>query len=621
MKVFFALFCATLFSVTVVAQQQLPIPRNIQRAYDQGTRSMDGEPGPNYWQNTADYVINVSFSPETRLISGEEQIVYVNNSPDTLHQILFKLYPNLYKKGAPRSSTIAVQDLTNGVQIQKLRVNGTAKDPGKAHIRGTNMTLPIAPLAPHQKVQFTIRWSYPLNKTSHIRTGEVDRGAYFIAYFFPRIAVYDDIDGWNRFGYNGSQEFYNDFCNFKVNITVPKNYVVWATGTMQNAEEVLTKKYVKRLQKAKKSDAITTIIDVSDLANGHITADKPMNTWKFSVHDVTDFVFATSNHYIWKSSSLVVDPDTGRRTRVDAVYNPKHKDYKEVVHFARKTVQAMSYTFPAWPYPYPHETVFDGLGQMEYPMMVNDNPLQSRTSTITLTDHEIFHTMFPFYMGINETKYAFMDEGWATIAEWIISPLIDSTLVDHYGMAAYDMTAGSEEDLPIMVLSTEQNGTSYYLNSYPKPAMGYLYVKDMLGDKLFTKALHHYIELWHGKHPVPLDFFNAMNKGAGKNMNWFWKSWFYDRGYPDLALTKVKKKGEGYQITVTSVGNKPVPIDLTFTFTDGTTQKMHRSIAVWKQGNKKVTLTLKTNKKVKKVKLGAVHNADADFSNNRYNLR
>src|SRR5699024_2630782 len=126
---------------------------------------------------------------------------------------------------------------------------------------------------------------------------------------------------------------------------------------------------------------------------------------------------------------------------------------------------------------------------------------------------------------------------------------------------------------------------------------------------LFTKALHHYIELWHGKHPVPLDFFNAMNKGAGKNMNWFWKSWFYDRGYPDLALTKVKKKGEGYQITVTSVGNKPVPIDLTFTFTDGTTQKMHRSIAVWKQGNKKVTLTLKTNKKVKKVKLGAVHNA------------
>ena len=231
---------------------------------------------------------------------------------------------------------------------------------------------------------------------------------------------------------------------------------------------------------------------------------------------MTDFVFAIANHYIWKASSLVVDPATGRRTRVDAVFNPSHADYYEVVDFARKTVQAMSYRFPKWPYPYPHETVFDGLDQMEYPMMVNDNPLSDRASAINLTDHEIFHTMFPFYMGVNETKYAFMDEGWATIGEWVISPLIDPTVTDKDGVDDYSRLSGREDDLPIITLSTQEMDNAYYLNSYPKPGLGYLYAKDLLGDSLFLKGLHHYIETWHGKHPIPSDFFAAMNAGTGQ---------------------------------------------------------------------------------------------------------
>jgi hypothetical protein len=609
-------FCFSL-AYSVFAQTSLPIPRDIQATYDKGTRSMDGAPGENYWQNRADYNIDINFTPETRLLGGAEKITYYNNSPDTLNSIWFKLYPNYYKKGVSRDSHISPNDLSDGVDIQKFVINGEVQDAGQLVIRGTNMVAQIPPLAPGDQIQFTVHFLYTLNETSHNRTGEVEPGSYFIAYFFPRIAVYDDIDGWNKYPYTGSEEFYNDFCNFDVAVTVPKDYAVWATGTLQNRSEVYTDKFVKRIEQAEKKDVITSIIDTTDLNEGGITAQNPTNAWHFSAKDVTDFVFAISDHYVWKSSSLIVDPKTGRRTRVDAVFNPDHEDYYEVIDFARKTVKAMSYEFPKWPYPYPHETVFDGLDQMEYPMMVNDNPLEDREASIELTDHEIFHTMFPFYMGINETKYAWMDEGWATIGEWLISPMIDTTLVDEYGMAPYNHTAGTETDLPIMTLSTQESGTAYFLNSYPKPAMGYLYVKDMLGDELFTKALHQYIEQWHGKHPMPYDFFFSMNEGAGQNLNWFWKRWFYESGYPDLAIEKAGKKGDKYRIVVKSEGSKPVPVHLIVTYKDGSVQKLHRDVSVWKDSDR-VTVTFKPRGEVTKVTLGNTYDADIDHSDNTF---
>ncbi|MFC7669168.1 hypothetical protein ACFQT0_18770 [Hymenobacter humi] len=310
-----------------------------------------------------------------------------------------------------------------GVTISALTINGEVFDVKKLAIEATNMTVPLhRAIASRQAATVRVSYSYTLNKGSHQRTGEVEPGAAFVAYFFPRIAVYDDIDGWNKLAYTGDQEFYNDFCNFKAAITVPKDFVVWATGDLKNADQVLTKKYAQRLQDAERKDAVAAIITADDAKRRDITAPNAQNTWRFEARNVTDFVFATSDHYVWKSTSLVVDPATQRRTRVDAVYNPKHKDFEEVIDFSRKTVEAMSYTFPKWPFPYAHETVFDGLDQMEYPMMVNDNPTETRKDAIELTDHEIFHTMFPFYMGINETKYGWMDEGWATIGEWLISP-------------------------------------------------------------------------------------------------------------------------------------------------------------------------------------------------------
>ncbi len=602
--------------VGLIAQQQLHIPRNIQQAYTQQTRSETGLPGKNYWQNTASYNLQVQFDPLSRYLQGTEEITYQNNSPDTLNVLWFKLYPNLYKKGTPVLVNIAVEDLSDGLVIDTISIEGKTGMVPKTD--GTNMTASIDPLLPGKSIHLSIHYHYILNKGSHNRTGEIDLGADFIAYFFPRIAVYDDVDGWNKNPYLGPQEFYNDFCQFDVNISVPRGFAVWATGDLKNGDQALDPHIYERLQYAETHDVITNVIDSADLANAAVTANKPTNTWHFTADNVTDFAFAVSDHYLWKSTSLVVDPATNRRTRVDVAFNPIHSDFYEVIDFARKTVESMSYRFPAWPFPYPHITVFDGLDQMEYPMMVNDNPLDNRTDAITLTDHEIFHTIFPFYMGINETKYGWMDEGWATMGEWLISPMIDPSIEDDYGVKPYEKAAGKEIDLPIHTLTTQTFGEALFLNSYPKPALGYLYIKDLLGDSLFKKALHYYIEQWHGKHPIPYDFFNCINVGSGQNLNWFFKKWFFDSGVPDLAIQQVKKRKNNYSVEISSPGSKPVPIDLVVHYIDGSHQTIHRNISCWQQGNTSVTVSFNPEMRVKKFTLGSTYIPDTNRQNNTY---
>lgn len=609
------LLCA---ASTAATAQQLYLPLNIRQAYEKGTRDASGQPGPRYWQNHASYDIEVAFNPQTRLLAGSESIYYINNSPDTLKEINLKVLANLYQKGNVRAMNIDREDEHDGVAITDLRVNGAATS--VPAFTGTNLTLKVPALAPGASMQLQLHFAYTLNKNSHIRTGAIDDGAFFIAYFFPRVAVYDDINGWDKIPYTGAMEFYNDFSEFRVAITVPGDYQAWATGDLVNAAEVYQPRFLQRIAAASQQDDIRYIIDSTDLKAGNITKNKTANIWRFEAKHVTDFAFAISNHYLWQSASVEVDPQTKRRTRVDAVFNPQHTDYYDVAHFTRATVEKMSYYFPRWPFPYSHETVFDGLDQMEYPMMVNDNPAPDRKYSIELTDHEVFHTMFPFYMGTNETLYSWMDEGWATIGEWLISPMIDSSLVDDYGMEAYNKIAGKFQDLPVMSPSNQLTD-AYMTNSYPKPALGYLYVKDLLGDSLFLKALHHYIRTWNGKHPQPYDFFNCMNAGAGRNLNWFWKSWFFDNGYPDLGLAPVRVLNGNYEIVVKRIGSKPVPVDVTLIFEDGTTQKMHRAIDCWEQGAESVKFSIPKKKRLKTVALGSTWVADIDPSNDVFQLK
>jgi hypothetical protein len=600
--------------------QQLPGLRTVEKAYFKGTRTKNGAPGGRYWQNTANYDIKVSFTPASRQLTGVVNIDYTNNSTDTLKALVLKLYPNLYKNDAIRNMYVFPDDLGSGIHISSISMDDHKLDSTRTTIFGTNMHINGTHILPGQQAHLSVTYDYVLNKSSFIRTGQIDTGAFFITYFFPRVTVYDDIDGWNELPYAGKEEFYNDYGNFHAEITVPGSYQVWATGNLENEKEVYTPQIVNRINEAENRDAITDIITNNDLKHGGITANNITNTWKFKADNVTDFAFAISNHYIWKASSVLVDSVSKRRTRVDAVFNPLHADYQPVIEYARKTVDLISNYFPKVPFPYPHETIFDGLDAMEYPMMVNNLPFKSKQETVELTAHEIFHTLFPFYVGTNETKYSFMDEGWATMTEFYFYPKIDLTNSINYDISDLNNSAGTAEDVPVMTPTPQLYGKARFSDKDLKPALAMYYLKEMLGNKLFIKAVQYYIKNWHGKHPTPYDFFNCMNTGSGRNLNWFWINWFFEKNVPDLSIKKVTRNKSNYQIEIASVGELAVPIHMTITYQDGSTQKVNRDISCWEKHNKSVVFYISNKKNIKQLTIGSELDADVNQGNNIWNV-
>ncbi len=611
-------------SAVSFSQSSLFINRNIQQAYDHGTRSMDGKPGKNYWQNRADYDINVSFDPKSLLVSGEETITYYNNSPDTLRQLIIRLFPDYYKHGIQRNYPVDEKDENNGVVIDFMQVGNEViaddKASGKAVRDQTNLFVtPGASIHPFTRRVLKVRWHYTLNSGSQNRTGQVDPHSFFIAYFFPRIAVYDDVDGWDDVSYKGVQEFYNDFGNFNVSISVPKGYVVWATGDLQNEMEVLAPDILSRFHEAHKSDRVIHVIDSNDYRKGMVTAANAINLWKFSAINVTDFVFALSDHYLWDACSVVADKNSGRKVLVQTAYNRDHKDYFDVINLAKRCVQITSDTFPAVPFPFSHETIFDGTDQMEYPMMVNDNPTETRADAVQLTSHEIFHAYFPFFVGTNETQYAWMDEGWATMGESVISPMLGEPEAEGvYRKGKFEKSAGTDQDVPMITSSELLSGPEYYNNSYGKAGACYWMLRDLLGEEKFLKALHAYIAAWNGKHPTPYDFFFIFNTTTGENLDWFWKPWFFDWGYPDLSIKSVDLKNGNVIITVENTGAYPLPVTLDITLKDGTLIHHHETARVWKAEKTVYIFQAPVNGEIEKVILGDIYTPDSFRKDNEW---
>ena len=595
--------------------QDLPFDRNTSRAIVYGTRSKTGLPGKNYWQNRADYDLDIRFDPISRQLQGTAFISYYNNSPDTLKKLVFKLYPNLYKNNSMRNAAVSPDDLTGGVVIEQLQIDQKVIENTKQSIRGTNMFIKGTEILPHQHVSIRVNYNYTLNKGSFIRTGQINDGTYFVAYFFPRVAVYDDVDGWNEYEYLGKEEFYNDYGNFKANITVPGKFCVWATGELKNKGETYQPEIADRIRRAEINDSITDIITAKDLSDGKVTQNRPYNTWKFEAHNVTDFAFAISNNYIWKASSIRVDKNN-RRTRVDAVYNPDHKTYLHVVDYARKTVDLISFHLPGIGFPYPHMTIIDGLDAMEYPMMVNNLPFEDEKDVVEFTAHEVFHSIFPFYVGTNETKYSFMDEGWATMTEFLFHPLIAPEVNFNYDISSVNDYAGLAEDVPIMTPTAQLYGKARFADKDLKPALALFYLKEMLGEKIFTDAMKYYITTWAGKHPTPYDFFNCMNTGSKENLNWFWKKWYFDKAVPDLAISAVKRINGQYQITIINKGGAPVPLHLSIYIKTGRKININKTADIWKNEKSDVEISIKQTEEISKITLGDAYDADINPADN-----
>ncbi|PBI91006.1 hypothetical protein BSF41_17120 [Flavobacterium sp. ACN2] len=618
----FALIAFVLFAQDTIAQE-LYMPRNIKKAYENGTRSKDGKPGANYWQNRGKYNMEISVDPKTRLVSGTETIIYENNSKDTLRNLVIRFVNNLHKPSSPRGGEVSNDFLSDGLTITSLKVeNEVYKEDAKNWGTVGNVKLQ-KPILPNSKTIINIQWNYPLSKESG-REGQIDETTFFVAYSYPRVSVFDDYNGWDRLPHTDRQEFYNDFNDYVFSVKAPKNYVVYATGDLLNPDEVLQPEFASRLKKSYTTDEILHIANEQEMKSGIVTKQYDWNVWKFEAKNITDVCFGLSDHYLWDASSVVVDKKTNRRASVQAAYNVKGTDFVNSVKNNQYALDWFSNNWPGVPYPFSKMTAFQGFADMEYPMMCNDSEMGDPIFAQLVQDHEVAHTYFPFYMGINETRYAFMDEGWATTFEYLIG------IAEHGKEAAdkfykefrvkhYISDRSSEQDQPIITMSTQVSGAGYGNNSYGKASLSYLALKDMLGDEMFKKALHFYMDTWNGKHPIPWDYFNSFNTAAGKNLNWFFNNWFFTNNYIDIAVKGLSSDKK--TITIENIGGFAIPFDVVITYADKSKTILHQTPAIWEKNQKTARIILKSAKKIEKIEIDGGIFMDATPENNVLNVK
>ncbi len=611
MKSFITLLVLGL-SISVLAQEKrMFLPKEMQEAYENGTRSYDGKPGPNYWHNTVDYNIKASIDPATRAIDGMATITYYNNSPDDLNTLVIRFYNDVFRKGNSRASSVDPRDIDDeGVEISMVQVRGDSIDMESREVtrNGTNLYVRLGEnnLKSGESINLAINWKQLIPYTNR-RTGVADSTSFFVAYWYPQMAVYDDVFGWDTQSYNFRTEFYNNLANFEVELTAPESFTVWATGVLQNPEEVFKDEILDRYNTALTATDPLDIIGSADYAEDF--AHKS-GTWKFKADEVPDFAFAMSDHYEWNAASQKVD---GRDVLIGSVYpmgNPQA--FAAMTPNQQKTMKHFSEDFPGIPYPYPRFTTFIGLGGggMEFPMMAyNGGP------GLGVTVHEMYHMYFPMYVRTNERRFAWMDEGWADYVTSIVTNRYfnddnEPIFTDFKGSVGG--MQGSYEDLPLITSSQFMDGSNYGYASYPLPSFVYSILHFHLGDEMFLKCYQEYINRWAKKSPIPYDFFYTFENVSGQDLSWLWKPWFFEYGYPDVQIGGFKKG----KLTVNKLGNRPVPLYIKAQYNEGDDYITRKSASEW-TGKSSLTIEIPNEKEVKSISVNG-NVPDLDDSDNFY---
>lgn len=578
-------------------ETRLYMPSEIKKAYDKGTRSNDGQPGTSYWQNTTDYNIKVTIVPSEKLIDGYEEVVYYNNSPDEIKTLVVRLYGDAYKKGNPRASSIKDKDIHDGVELADVTINDVSYDLNDWNVaqrKGTNITFILKdPLKPGSELTLKTSWKQKIPTYTRERTGVYDSTTFFVAYWYPQISVYDDIFGWDKLNYTLLTEFYNNLGNYDVEITAPKEYIVWATGTLENAKKVLPRDIYKKYNKARSSKEVIHIISNNDIENGIKMSN---NTWHYTASEVTDFAFALSDHYLWDAA---MQPVADRQVFISSVYPiDTTRNFSNHIGIQQKSMQHFSEDIPGIPYPYEAFTTFitkDGGGGMEYPMMANNGGPDRG-----LTIHEMFHTYFPMYVRINERRWAWMDEGWAIYNTALVTNRFfkdDYEITNVFSSVIPRSTMGTIVDLPLITSSQFLTGSNYGYASYPLPAMVYAIIHQHLGEELFLKCYQEYIKRWAKKSPTPYDFFYTFENVSDQDLSWFWKPWFFEFGVADVAIQSFEKD----QLTVVNQGNKLVPLFVEVFYKNGNSLLISQSAHIWADGNNESQVTIPNYEKVEKI--------------------
>jgi hypothetical protein len=595
-------------AATETARRPIPYPitpdRAFQRAVEAGTRTPTGEPGPRYWTNTTTYDLQATVDSAANVLRGRGTIRYRNNSPDTLRQLVLHLRQNIHKRGTLRNRPAEV---TGGMALDRIDVGGVdslrrvqsrrqLRRFGQGYrVQDTRLVVfPPEPVSPDSTVTLTVDWHFYIPGADNFRMGQ-DGEVYYLGYWYPQMAVYDDLNGWTAEPYQGDGEFYMGYADYDVSVTVPEGWLVGATGTLQNADAVLSDSVQARLDRARTAEDIISVVDSTERGVGTATTAAPAGdstlTWRFAAEQVRDFAFGTSTHFVWDATSAATGSG---RSMIHAFYRPEKRLWRRSAAFAQFSVKHLSDTI--MPYPDPQMTTVEGPigGGMEYPMITLIGTPTSAESLFGVTYHEISHMWFPMTVGTNEKKYAWLDEGTTTFNE---TEGRDAFYPDQDAWARsehYYFRFATSVGTPSMRHADRYpvDGPARYVASYDKPGVMLHALRGILGDETFREGYRTYAERWAYKHPTPYDFFNTFEDVARRELDWFWRGAFYESWTMDHAIRSVDHRGDSTVVTVADKGRLPMPVFLNATYADGRTVERRVGVEPWLDGRRQVEVVL-----------------------------
>ena len=567
-------------------------------------RAADGQPGPKYWQNRADYQLAAHLNDQTNEITGTEVLTYTNNSPQSLGFLWMQLDQNLFKADSRGTAIIPPSGSRNGgrgqmpdggYKIKSVKLGGVDV---KYAINDTRMQifLPESVKPNGGVVKLNIEYSYIAPEYGSDRTGILttkNGKIYTIAQWYPRMYVYDDIMGWNALPYTGPSEFYLEYGDFDLSITAPANHIVVASGELQNPTEVYTAEQQKRWAEAEKSET-TVIIRSADEVNKAESrpAGKKELTWKFKIKNARDVSWASSAAFIVDAAKM--DLPSGKKSIAISAYPVESNGndaWGRSTEYVKKSVE---YNSQKWfEYPYPAATAVAGnVGGMEYPGIVFCGYRAKKGQLWGVNDHEFGHTWFPMIVGSNERLYGWMDEGFNTFINTLTSADFNK---GEYAPRKTDMqrvslTVTNPTLEPVLSnpenLKEANNGILLYF----KPGIGLTMLREqVLGPERFDFAFRTYVARWAFKHPTPDDFFRTMENAAGESLQWFWRGWFVNNWRLDVAVNDVKyinnDPTKGAYITLTNMEKMAMPTPLEIKFKSGKVDRIKLPVEIWERNN------------------------------------
>ncbi len=562
-------------------RHDIPMTNMIRRAMAAGTRDSTGRPGRNYWQLWMDYTINARLDPATSIVTGSETVVLHNTSPDTLTSIQLRLDQNIFAPNVPRAETVT--EITDGMQVTKASLDGEpvaltpppapargggrggrgAAPPTSPYIAGITQTAASVrlakPIPPRGSATLAFDWNFRVPRADNVRglrMGRWDDSLYQVAQWYPRVAVYDDVRGWDTDPYLGPSEFYNNFGRFDVRIDVPAGWIVGATGVLQNPGEVLTATARERLSHVLESDSTLHIVSADERGPGKSTAAGDRLVWHFVADTAGDVAWATSNQFVWDATRATI-PGKGP-IPVNIMYLPGNTQrYATAPAIAR---HALEFYSKLWmPYAFPVETVVDGPeGGMEYPMFI--------MSSVGASDHETGHQWWPMMVGTNETWYGFMDEGFNQYMNILSGQDRNGQPfdLDRRGQS-YGRTSGDEREAPLM-WDANYGGPMYSFQAYSKAPMMLSMLGGVVGDTAVWRAMSGYAKAWRFKHPTPWDYAFFMSNALHRDLGWFWNSWLFTTDAVEGSIANVATTGNRTTVTVRQDGQMPSPVVLKVEF-------------------------------------------------------